>query len=476
MLPAAMPTDLPPGCLAEWPADLSGTLLSSMKNFPQGLTVAHLQAMQPGISRRTLQRWLARLAAQGQIMAYGDGRGRRYFPRSGPLHLAEPEWDFPTASIPLSVDSEDILSYIERPLQARNPVGYHRDLLDAYRPGVTWYLPAPLRHQLRNMGDTGESALPAGTYGRAILDRLLVDLSWASSYLEGNTYTWLDTRELIERGKAAHGKEYVETRMILNHKRAIEMLVENVDSAGYDRYTLCNVHAALSEGLMNNVEHEGRLRQHMVWIGHSVYRPLSVPAQIEEALDVLLDKAGRIPDPFEQSFFLMVHLPYLQPFGDVNKRTSRLMASLPLIKANLCPMTFVGVPRKAYINAVLGVYEMTRVELLRDLYMWAYGRSTQAYLTIKRDVLQSDGARPDPLRLAYRDLINETIHLVVTHPDEEPLDKIRAHLSGRLEEPDRGGVEALVVACLRALHEGVLYRYGLRASHLQQWQARRRFL
>jgi len=74
---------------------------------------------------------------------------------------------------------------------------------------------------------------------------------------------------------------------------------------------------------------------------------------------------------------MLVHLPYLQPFADINKRTSRLAANLPLFRANLCPLTFLDVPEQAYSRATLGVYEMTRVELLRDLYVWAYERSTQ---------------------------------------------------------------------------------------------------
>ncbi len=159
--------------------------------------------------------------------------------------------------------------------------------------------------------------------------------------------------------------------MILNHKTAIELLVENIDSAEFNRYTLMNLHSALAENLLPNPADEGRIRQHAVDIGKSGYRPVSTPQQVEEALDVLLGKASQIGDPFEQSFFMMVHLPYLQPFADINKRTSRLAANLPLFRANLCPLTFLGVPEQAYSRATLGVYEMTRVELLRDLYVWA---------------------------------------------------------------------------------------------------------
>lgn len=91
----------------------------------------------------------------------------------------------------------------------------------------------------------------------------------------------------------------------------------------------------------------------------------------------------------------MVHLPYLQPFVDVNKRTSRLAANLPLNRANLSPLTFLDVPEQAYTRALLGVYELTRFELLPDLYVWAYERSAHEYLTARRDL-----ASPDPIRLA----------------------------------------------------------------------------
>ena len=102
------------------------------------------------------------------------------------------------------------------------------------------------------MGDTGQAALPAGTYGRAILDRLLIDLSWASSNLEGNTYTRLDTLELIRHGKVARGRAAIETQMILNHKSAIELLVENAGTVEFNRYTLLNLHSTLSENLLPN--------------------------------------------------------------------------------------------------------------------------------------------------------------------------------------------------------------------------------
>ncbi len=444
-------------------------LLASIQAFSQGVTLSELLTQHPNLAKRTAQRQIAKFIHEGLVIAHGEGRARRYFGVDNSINTTiqtQATNAFP-AFIPLSVDSQDILNYINLPLEARKPVGYQRDFLDAYQPNKTWYLSDTLRRQLHKMGKTTDSQEPAGTYSRAILNRLLIDLSWASSHLEGNTYSRLDTRELIEHGRSAQGKNAIETQMILNHKSAIELLVENIDTAELNAYTLMNLHSTLSENLLPNPADEGRIRRHAVDIGKSVYRPLSVPAQIEEAFNLLLNKAKQIGDAFEQSFFIMVHLPYLQPFADINKRTSRLAGNLPLFRANLCPLTFLDVPEQAYSRVMLGVYEMARVELLRDLYVWAYERSTQEYLAIKQNL-----AEPDPLRLMWRDFIKQTIHHVVTSPDQDPYVIIQQAVQLQIPETEQMNLQALVIEELRRLHEGLLARYGLRPSALIAWKAR----
>jgi len=447
----------------------SAALLKSIQSSSSGLTLAELLAQHPGLARRTVQRWLNQWGREGKITASGEGRARRYAaPALSATAIAMAPTDRFPSHIPLAADSRDILAYVDQPLLARKPVGYQRDFLDAYQPNVSGYLPESLRRQLHKMGRTAQAHEPAGTYSRAILNRLLIDLSWASSHLEGNTYSRLDTVALIEQGRAARGKAAIETQMILNHKTAIELLVDSAvspGSAGLNRYLLMNLHSALAENLLPNPSDEGRVRQHAVDIGQSVYRPLSTPQQIDETLGVVLLKLNAIADPFEQSFFAMVHLPYLQPFADINKRTSRLAANLPLFRANLCPLTFLDVPEQAYSRATLGVYELTRVELLRDLYVWAYERSTQEYLAIKQEL-----AEPDPTRLAYRELIKQTIREVVQNPHADTLAAI-AQAMEQVPKADRDDVQALVVQELRRLHEGVLARYGLRPSELTAWKA-----
>ena len=434
-------------------------LLHTLTTASTALTLTELLQRHPDIARRTAQRWLSQWLQAGKLTSHKDGRNIRY----QVLAAFTPQGDFP-AHIPLSADSRDILAYINQPVLARKPIGYQRDFLDSYQPNRSAYLPEPLRRQLHKMGSTGASNRPAGTYGRAILNRLLIDLSWASSHLEGNTYSRLDTRALIEQGTVAAGKAQTETQMILNHKSAIELLIDNISTAGFNRYTVMNLHSALSENLLPNPADEGRLRQHLVEISQSTYRPLDVPPQIIIQFDTLLEKANQISDPFEQAFFVMVHLPYLQPFADVNKRTSRLAANLPLLQHNLCPLTFLGVPEAAYSQAILGVYEMTRVELLRDVFVWAYERSTQEYTALKQNL-----AEPDPLRLRYRELIKRVIREVVLAPNTDSLDMIRQAVAQIVDLTERDEVQALLIDELRRLHEGVLARYGLRPSEWERW-------
>lgn len=439
-----------------------------------GLALNELLEQHPHIPRRTAQRLISELMTSGQVVATGKGRARRYFATINKgntsnttitrLATSAATDGFPDY-IPLSTDSRDILAYINQPLAARKPVGYQLDFLAAYQPNQTYYLSQSLRLQLHKMGRAMQHQAPAGTYSRAILNRLLIDLSWASSHLEGNTYSRLDTVELIEQGKVAQGKAVLETQMILNHKAAIELLVENSESTGFNHYTLMNLHSALAENLLPNPADEGRIRMHAVDISKSVYRPLSTPQQIQTGLDLLLAKSSEIQDPFEQSFFMMVHLPYLQPFADINKRTSRLAANLPLFRANLCPLTFLDVPEQAYSCATLGVYELTRVELLRDLYVWAYERSTQEYLAIKQGL-----AEPDPARLIWRELIKTTIKDVVTHPEADAITTISAAVAKQVPDAERANVQALIIEELRRLHEGVLARYGLRPSEFKAWE------
>ena len=287
-------------------------------------------------------------------------------------------------------------------------MGYERGFLDAYVPNTSAYLSDDDRARLRGLGVPGASAQPAGAYARQILNRLLIDPSWNSSRLEGNTYSLLDTKRLINFGEAAQGKDQIEAQMILNHKDAIEFLVGSAEEIGFNRHTILNLHALLANNLLADPDATGRIRHISVGIEKSAFHPLEGPQRIEECFDQILATAAAIEDPFEQSFFVMVHLPYLQPFDDVNKPVSRLAANIPLIKGNLIPLAFTDVPTDLYTQAILGVYELNKIELLRDVYLWAYQRSSERYAAVRQSL-----GEPDPFRLKHRDSLRTVIQEIV---------------------------------------------------------------
>jgi len=416
------------------------------------------------ISRRTLQRRLARLEHQGRIQIEGAGRSTRY------LAVAPDEAPGGTEDgIFLSADARAIQSQISRPLSARQPVGYQRGFLDDYSLDLTGYLPTATRKHLMGIGRQIEIDYSAGTYTRQTLDRLLIDLSWASSRLEGNTYSLLETERLVSLGEAAPGKSAFETQMVLNHKAAIEFLIDTVDETGIDRPRILNLHALLSDNLLGNAAASGRLRSIPVSIGKSVYEPLAIPQLIHDIFGQILSIASTISDPFEQAFFLTVHLPYLQPFEDVNKRVSRLAANIPLIQHNLCPLSFLDVPEDLYIEGLLGVYELNRIELLRDVFVWTYERSCSRYRVIRHTL-----GEPDPFRLRYRnaliDCVGEAIRRVGQGAAADIGDVILQLAEDQVAEKDREHFLKVAHEEVAALHQGNYARYRLRPSEYERWR------
>ncbi len=449
----------------------------------EGVTMQEIAgALEAAPPRRTLQYRLRTLVDAGRLVMDGSGRWARYraptLMLSEPpdfLALAEPERPFigaapekPAAQAqPLSEAGAEILDYVRRPVAARQPVGYDPDFLFSYRPNNSFYLSEDERMQLRDAGRASAGEQPAGTYAKQILNRLLIDLSWNSSRLEGNTYSLLDTLRLIEAGEAAEGKDRRDAQMILNHKTAIEFLVDAAEDVGFDRYTMLNLHAALADNLLSDPDAPGRLRRFGVGIHGSVFHPLEAPQLVEECFDRLLASAAAIEDPFEQAFFAMVQFPYLQAFDDVNKRVSRLAANIPLIRANLAPLSFEDVPRDLYTSAILGVYELRRVELLRDVFLWAYRRSAARYAAVRQSL-----GEPDPVRLRHRAALQEVVGDVIRGRMGKAVANahVEAWTPRHVDEPDRGRFCEIAQRELLSLHDGNFARYRVRPSEFAAWQ------
>jgi len=451
-------------------------ILQIVKLFPQGASLEDiLKVLVPPLPKRSLQRYLALLVKEDRLNAVGKARARKY-----QLPTTESEKSIavifspdlsPSSQqieklIPLSREAMSIQENVRQPIQSRRPVGYNRGFLDKYRPNETYYLSESIRNHLFEIGKSPDGERPAGTYARQILNRLLIDLSWNSSRLEGNTYSLLETERLLELGEAPEGKDSMEAQMILNHKAAIEFMVESAEQIKFNRYTILNLHALLSDNLLRDQRACGSLRSKPVGIAKSVYQPLAIPQLIDEYFQQILDTADAIKDPFEQSFFAMVQLPYLQPFLDVNKRVSRLAANIPLIRENLCPLSFVDVPEKIYVSGLLGVYELNRIELLREVFVWAYERSSSLYSATRQEL-----GEPDPFRLRYRNLIIKVVGEIVRGcmDKQAAVASIKQNAHEAVSVEDQARFIEVIETELMSLHKGNIARFRLRPSEYDTW-------
>ncbi|CAN5437331.1 hypothetical protein BH10PSE19_BH10PSE19_03980 [soil metagenome] len=421
---------------------------------------------QVSTDRRAIQRALTNLIKREAIQAQGKARARVY---------TLSDYQSPTIvdenalkDIFLSAGSIELLQYFSKPVHIRKPVGYNQDFLKSYNPNQSAYLSSALRQELLTMGRVENVARPAGTYARNIINRLLIDLSWNSSRLEGNTYSLLETKRLIELGENAVGKNAVEAQMILNHKDAIEYIIELANETKISSHEIRSIHALLSENLLGDPSASGRIREIIVGISGTTYLPLENPHVLKDSFDLYIKKMNLIADPFEQSFFSFVHLSYLQAFEDVNKRTARLVANIPLIKQNLKPLSFIDVNQKDYVVSLLGIYEKNDVSLLRDLYIWAYRRSSQRY-----SALQQSMAEPNLFKMKYRRAIQNIVRSIILNKvvGAQVVTTIKTLIAAlRLAETDATQLLQTIETEIISLHDGNIARFKIRPSEFEEWK------
>lgn len=322
-------------------------------------------------SDRSVRRWLTELINEGLVEKSGQKRGTKY-------QIIRRVEEVSQGNEPFTAESKKTIEQVRRPLYERNPISYEEDWFNAYVPNDTFYIPLETRLRLVKAGKRVREEDPAGTYAHQIFNRLLIDLSYNSSRLEGNTYSLLDTERLLLQGASAEGKLDEEKVMILNHKEAIRYLVDTAPRLSVSVETISTLHYLLSDGLVEN-RYAGKVRDHAVRIGGSTYIPLENPKKLQAQLGHIVEKAAQIKDPYEQSLFLLIHITYLQAFTDVNKRTGRLSANISLIKENLVPLSFNDVEKDDYNSAMIAIYEFQNVKPLVDLYKFSYMRTCIMY-------------------------------------------------------------------------------------------------
>lgn len=426
------------------------------------------------VPERTLRNWLQNLIDEGAVELRGERKGRRYRFVERPMDVASAtgtlsfEGRAPSVTVRriFTAESQPIIKRVEAPLYTRLPATYREEWLESYLPNQSTYLTPKQREELAALGKRDPIYGRASTYIKKIYDRLLIDFSFNSSRLEGNTYTLADTERLLLHGAAAPGKPNAERVMILNHKEAITYLVRNVDALQPDETTVRTLHYLLADSLIAPGA-AGQIREESIRVGGTTYAPLDGRERLTTLLIRLLEKARAISDPFEQSFFLLVHISYLQAFIDVNKRTARLASIIPLIRGDYVPQSFVEMDQDAYLKATIAVYEFNEVGPLADVYAWSYQRTCQRFETTAQVVGFDEIAAL--YRPSRRALVAELVRANVPH--YKVAEWISSHVPQNVDPPHREKFISDVLGELENLDASRIGGLGITRQELEAWKA-----
>ncbi len=211
------------------------------------------------------------------------------------------------------------------------------------------------------------------------LERFIIELSWKSSKIEGNTYSLLDTERLLRDGIEAEGHSKEEATMILNHKVAFNYILDSLNSyKNPSTNEISNIHSLLTE----NLEITSGLRNRLVGITGSIYRPLEMSSQIQEAVTELLMAVNRLEDPFSKALLMLIGIAYIQPFEDGNKRTSRLSANATLLAHQCAPLSYRSVDEISYKESMLVFYEKNSLVSIKEIFIDQYIFACENYLAL----------------------------------------------------------------------------------------------
>lgn len=386
------------------------------------------------IPRQTLSRRLTALAEKGELIRLGEGAGTRYL-------------------------RGDLDAYLRIPVAQRPPVAYLKERGSRDLPRFSR---AQLEALSRSAGSRGATAEDTA---REVRERLLIELSYASSNLEGNTYDLLQTEALIKYGQVAKGKTALEAKMILNHRDAIRYLLDNIATAVIDWVTLRDLHALLSDGLLDEPGDSGRIRRRVVAIGQSSYRPLDNEFQLREAVDALLAAVNDEQEPFNQSLMLMTGVAYVQAFTDCNKRTGRVIANLPLVRASLPPLSFISVDKELYTRGLLSYYELGNGNPIAKAYADAYPASADAYRTGAH--YKQKSAEQLGIELRYQGFVRERLKEIILGTTNES-----ATLPESIPAEDRAVVAEMIRVQVTSLHPGRAAPLGVSSNDIEAYLSR----
>ncbi len=208
------------------------------------------------------------------------------------------------------------------------------------------------------------------------LERYMIELSWKSSKIEGNTYTLLETENLIKEGERAVGRTNKEAQMILNHKDAFKIILnQRADFRKLSITSILELHGILTKGLgiVSGIRHHG------VGITGTTYRPPENEWQIREALEIMIKMVNQLKYPLEKGLVTMCLIAYIQPFADGNKRTARMLSNALLLANDYFPLSYRSVNENEYKEALILFFETNNLYHIKRLFLEQYRFALKTY-------------------------------------------------------------------------------------------------
>ena len=337
-------------------------ILQFLHYNPSSSRVEIAEALTIAPNERTLKRIIADSVQKGDIVVEGKGKATRYS-LSPQAHLM----------MPLNIDTYFANDVDERMVQQ----SFNFQLICDILPNVTLFT-AEEKERLdvaHKAFQDNMSTLSDVEY-RKEMERLGVDLSWKSSQIEGNTYSLLETERLLKEKETARGKTKEEAVMLLNHKDALDFILDNPDYLKeLSVRRIEDIHSILTKELGVG----SGIRKRRVGITGTNYRPLDNEFQIREALEDTCRLINGKEDIFEKALLALVLLSYIQPFTDGNKRTARIGSNAILMAWGYCPLSFRTVDSIDYKKAMLMFYEQNNIAAFKQIFIEQYEFAVKNY-------------------------------------------------------------------------------------------------
>ena len=313
-------------------------------------------------SDATLKRVIAAGIKAGDIVAEGKARATRY--RLSPQAQL---------LMPLNLDTYFALEVDERQVQS----SYNFELINGLLAETRLFSDKELAHldALQDEFRQHVNELTDNEY-RKEMERLGIDLSWKSSQIEGNTYTLLETERLLRESKTAEGKTREEAVMLLNHKDALNFILDNPDYL--QELTVSHIED-IHQLLTKDLSIDKGLRRHRVGITGTNYHPLDNEFQIREAMRDACKLINSKYNIFEKALLTLLLLSYIQPFLDGNKRTARITSNAILIANDYCPLSFRSIDSIDYKKAMLIFYEQNNLYAFKQIFIEQFEFAVKEY-------------------------------------------------------------------------------------------------